>query len=363
MTAYVLVDGDEPGNVTPCGVMTSDAVSSGDRVQIAYDPPHAMYVMGVVPTVNREETAASINIDNSIILNSSNSWCSEIDGTEFGVVGQIEVIEHLPSAKRFRILKPGYYSVYAAVPLQYQSQGAEFSFHPETPVMLPDGTTKRLVDIQIGDEIDGGMVTDIHFGDDEYFALSIGARGVAERILTTRNHPFWVNGSGWVPLHRLTDEDELATRAGPAVVAGVETTGESGPVINLTVDRTNTFRVGHAGLLAHNQQGVSGLHVSAVIIRDCGQTSGRTQLATSGYYTGSIADNDYFVLNPACTRIELYEQDEISLHLDAVNEQLDQWATNSLVSSCANEHQVDSRFAIRWLSELKGDEPGCPQVT
>ncbi len=45
--ASVNIDGDPSTVITPCGVMVAAVIGAGDRVLIAFDPPHAHYVIGI----------------------------------------------------------------------------------------------------------------------------------------------------------------------------------------------------------------------------------------------------------------------------------------------------------------------------
>ncbi len=77
-----------------------------------------------------------------------------------------------------------------------------------------------------------------------------------ETIVTTREHPFWVAGHGWVVAGQLRSGDCLLDMHGNGVpIAGVEVRTLSRPirVYNLTVEDSHTFFVGKTKVLVHNK--------------------------------------------------------------------------------------------------------------
>jgi hypothetical protein len=85
-----------------------------------------------------------------------------------------------------------------------------------------------------------------------------------ERIETTKEHPFYVVGEGFVPAGQLGIGTSIVTRAGPSVqVTKVERHDASATVYNFTVEGTHTYFVGTAngGLWVHNTCGFERHHV------------------------------------------------------------------------------------------------------
>jgi len=72
-------------------------------------------------------------------------------------------------------------------------------------------------------------------------------------IVTTLGHPFWVNGHGWKMAKELAAGDWLHGRDGAVKIEKVEPAGED-KAYNLVVDDFNTYFVGHAGLLVHDNE-------------------------------------------------------------------------------------------------------------
>ena len=72
-----------------------------------------------------------------------------------------------------------------------------------------------------------------------------------ETIVATGIHRFWKAGRGWVMARELKPGDALRTLGGLAVVKSVEKE-QVQPVFNLQVADGESFFVGQAGVLAHD---------------------------------------------------------------------------------------------------------------
>ena len=80
---------------------------------------------------------------------------------------------------------------------------------------------------------------------------------VVETLQTTRQHPFWVAGKGWVPAGGLAIGNAIVTRAGPALVVKSVVwarRAEGYRVYNFQVEGDHTYFVGKTdgGLWVHN---------------------------------------------------------------------------------------------------------------
>ncbi len=77
-----------------------------------------------------------------------------------------------------------------------------------------------------------------------------------ERIETTAEHPFYVEGAGWRAAQELGIGTSIVTRAGPALAitqrANLTHTARRVAVYNFTVEDYHTYFVGHSGVLVHN---------------------------------------------------------------------------------------------------------------
>ena len=77
-----------------------------------------------------------------------------------------------------------------------------------------------------------------------------------EEIVTTENHPFYVDGEGWVTAGELTEEDYVLDSEGCRLQVEekyVEKLEESVKVYNFEVEEFHTYYVGDAGILVHNK--------------------------------------------------------------------------------------------------------------
>ena len=77
-----------------------------------------------------------------------------------------------------------------------------------------------------------------------------------EEIVTTENHPFYVDGEGWVTAGELTEEDYVLDSEGRRLQVEekyVEKLEESVKVYNFEVEEYHTYYVGDAGILVHNK--------------------------------------------------------------------------------------------------------------
>jgi hypothetical protein len=72
-----------------------------------------------------------------------------------------------------------------------------------------------------------------------------------EKLLATRGHPFWVEGSGWQMAKEVANGATLHSLAGVATVDSV-TSAKDAETYNLVVANFSTYFVGASGILAHD---------------------------------------------------------------------------------------------------------------
>ncbi|MFD0514170.1 Hint domain-containing protein [Streptomyces aureus] len=147
------------------------------------------------------------------------------------------------------------------------------SFTPGTRVLMADGTTKAIKDVDIGDKV---LATDPVTGETKTETVTAeikgkglkhlvkitidvdGQRGTKTASVTaTDGHPFWVPELGkWLKATDLNVGEWLRTSAGTRVqVASIERrTAQSATVHNITVSDMHTYYVlaGAAPVLVHN---------------------------------------------------------------------------------------------------------------
>lgn len=146
--------------------------------------------------------------------------------------------------------------------------GAPCSFSADTDVLLADGSTEDISDIQPGDmvyaadpitgEQGARRVTDTWVHTDTIIDLHT----TAGDITTTEDHPFWNHSEGeWQPADDLSIGDQLLTATGDTLtVLGINpASAHQSPAYTLTVADLHTFHVtvgatGHE-VLVHNQCG------------------------------------------------------------------------------------------------------------
>ncbi|MFD7258420.1 polymorphic toxin-type HINT domain-containing protein [Streptomyces sp. NPDC059874] len=146
------------------------------------------------------------------------------------------------------------------------------SFTPDTPVLMADGTTKAIKELEVGDQV---LATDPETGETapKDVAATItgeGSKNLAEvtidtdgdagsataEVTATDGHPFWVPELGqWLDATNLEPGNWLQTGAGTRVqVTAVKRWTQQAKVHNLTVDDIHTYYVlaGATPVLVHN---------------------------------------------------------------------------------------------------------------
>ncbi|WP_344883499.1 SpvB/TcaC N-terminal domain-containing protein [Nonomuraea antimicrobica] len=151
------------------------------------------------------------------------------------------------------------------------------SFTPETEVLMGDGTTKPIAEVEVGDEVlatdpesgrtEPSRVTDLITGDGDKHLVKVtvsgdadgeggGGGGGTSSITATDGHPFWVADPGrWVDAEDLKPGMLLRTSAGTYVqVESVTAWTAAQRVHNLTVADLHTYYVvaGGTPVLVHN---------------------------------------------------------------------------------------------------------------
>ena len=135
-------------------------------------------------------------------------------------------------------------------------------FAADTPVLMADGTTKPIQDIQVGDQVaawnpDTGQteprpVTDAYTHDD---VPTLRVTTTAGEVVTTATHPFYVHDKGYTPAADLHTGDRLHTPDGtPVEILTIQATGKTQTVHNLAVADLHNYHVVIASnpILVHN---------------------------------------------------------------------------------------------------------------
>jgi hypothetical protein len=177
------------------------------------------------------------------------------------------------------------------------------SFTPETPVLMADGTTTPIADIDVGDlvlardpltgETTAQPVLDVivGHGDKHLIGITTARASLADggdtpgpadldTWVATANHPIWVEGQSWTHAEKLEVGERTVDADGePRVVTNVIDHGWAPrqTVFNPSVANIHTFVVGGkgAGSVAHNASCAS---ASPIVI---GESMGRVRAAAA----------------------------------------------------------------------------------
>jgi RHS repeat-associated protein len=145
------------------------------------------------------------------------------------------------------------------------------SFVPGTEVLMADGTTKPIEDVEVGDKV---LATDPETGKTEVktitaeissegpktlVTVTLTVDGERVRVTATDRHPFWIPGlDTWVDAIDLSVGQELRTTTGKTVrITDLTRWKQPAKVHNLTVADLHTYYVlaGATPVLVHNSNG------------------------------------------------------------------------------------------------------------
>ena len=131
-----------------------------------------------------------------------------------------------------------------------------------TQVLMADGTSKAIEDVAVGDEVRAAdPETDEVVSRrvlDTYVTPDVATYAVETSggtVVSTAEHPFWVDGKGWVPVRALLPGDKLVDADGVRVeLASVTATGETATVHNFHVEGLHSYhvRAGDGWVRVHN---------------------------------------------------------------------------------------------------------------
>ncbi|MEV6446102.1 RHS repeat-associated core domain-containing protein [Amycolatopsis sp. NPDC051716] len=146
--------------------------------------------------------------------------------------------------------------------------GCPNSFAGSTPVLMADGSTKPIAQVEVGDEVENAepddsvvqrhVVTALHVTDDDrdFVDIAVLTSDGLKTIATTAHHPFWnATNHTWADAADLEVGDLLATPGdGRVAVRVVHRYSRSDRTYNLTVEIVHTYyvMVGTTPVLVHN---------------------------------------------------------------------------------------------------------------
>lgn len=89
----------------------------------------------------------------------------------------------------------------------------------------------------------------LHRTANDYYLVTTETGDIIE---VTGEHPFWVQGKGWLAAAELDQGTAVATLNGDTLIRAIEHINEPIKVFNLSVDDTPSYFVGESGLWVHN---------------------------------------------------------------------------------------------------------------
>nr|BFE49908.1 hypothetical protein GCM10017745_33350 [Saccharothrix mutabilis subsp. capreolus] len=145
------------------------------------------------------------------------------------------------------------------------SRGRCNSFAPETRVLMGDGGTLPIAEVEVGDlvvaadpvtgEVRVEPVVDVVVGHGDKHLVQFTAEGGGP-VTATANHPVWVDGRGWTAAADIGIGDRvLLPGGGTASIRHVKDLGTGRETVyNLNVSGPHTFSVvaGAVAVLVHN---------------------------------------------------------------------------------------------------------------
>jgi hypothetical protein len=180
------------------------------------------------------------------------------------------------------------------------------SFSPDTKVLLADGSTKPIKDVEVGDVVvatdpeqgktTGKPVTRLydHLDTDLADVTVTDRSGVKSVLHTTQDHPFWdATTANWTPAGSLRPGDRLSTPTGTATVADVRSFSGARHMLNLTVAGIHTYYVlaGRTPVLVHNVT----VPCAQVGLADAASNISSTSGKMSGVLYADMDDAPYYV--------------------------------------------------------------------
>jgi RHS repeat-associated protein len=166
------------------------------------------------------------------------------------------------------------------------------SFLPGTKVLLANGTTKNIDDVETGDVV---LVTDPETGktvkrkvvrtittedDKDFTVLTVATESGSSSITATDSHPFWVPElRAWADAGDLKPGQHLRTSAGTYVqISAVEHYTKRQRTHDLTIDEVHTYYVqaGNTSVLVHNCGGDASARGGIYTLRDVDDNVVRT---------------------------------------------------------------------------------------
>jgi hypothetical protein len=248
----------------PVGQMMLDAQRSAQvaQQQLANDVQAIENYNGPIVDMNqrvRQVLSDSIGIDQGAERTAWDKWLVDLSGYAFAAASAFEpptVVEQVPLSYQPQAAPVIVDQPVAIATMRHSCFGAG------TLVRTLDGSSQieklRAGDLVLTEDPKTGelkyqpVVTAYHNPPNATLRIELGN----ETIVATGIHRFWKAGRGWIMARELNPGDTLRTLGGLAVVKSVEKE-QVQPVFNLQVADGESFFVGQAGILAHDNSVVN----------------------------------------------------------------------------------------------------------
>ncbi len=249
----------------PVGQMVLDAQRSAQAAQqqLANDVQAIENYNGPIVDMNQRVRLVltdSVGIDLGMEKTAWDKWLVDLSGYAFAAASSFEpptVVEQVPLS-----YQPQAAPVIVSQPIGVVVERQHSCFGAGTLVRALDGSSRierlRAGDLVLTQSPKTGelkyqpIVTAYHNPPNTTLRIELGN----ETIVATGIHRFWKAGQGWVMARELKPGDALRTLGGLAVVKSVENE-QVQPVFNLQVADGESFFVGQAGVLAHDNSVVN----------------------------------------------------------------------------------------------------------
>ncbi|MEU9782781.1 ricin-type beta-trefoil lectin domain protein [Streptomyces phaeochromogenes] len=272
------VDQSKPKPVRPCNINCGGTPPISNTQPVPQPSPGPAPVLGPYKQVN-DPALKTVKFALSFFLPDVEAWkgCKEDPGISMdcgSALGDVPLFKALKLLKLAKIKKADD-AVDAGKKADNDIKGKAPAnckcFLAGTDVLMADGTTKDIEDIELGDKV---LATDPETGeagprevtrlirteDDKHFnELSIATEDGIQELTATHEHPFWSpSEQSWIEAGDLTPGMTLLTDDGDIViVTGNRAYTQHARTYNLTVDDLHTYYVlaGETPVLVHNSGG------------------------------------------------------------------------------------------------------------
>lgn len=180
------------------------------------------------------------------------------------------------------------------------------------------------------------------------------AAGAQEVFNTTEEHPFYVEGRGWVTAQSLVAGELVGTTGQEAFVESVVFTGRTSTVYNFEVEGLHDYFVGHGGVLVHNNNTTCRLIFSSIkrdkLLQRAAEEAGRSVQASLDHLVQQLAKGN---MNPGIGTKGVFANVLEARARDGARVYFREGA-NGTIEILAKSNKANQEKVIRRLQELYG---------